>query len=112
MRKASFAPVAILAILLSGIVGVVLFRVAADRKPRSVLLKWNPPPKPSFTVAGYNVYRSPSDGDYHRIASGVPDPTYTDHDVRSGKTYYYFVRAVDAAGQESPRSNQVTATIP
>ena len=104
--------VAILAILLSGIVGVVLFRVAADQKPRSVLLKWEPPPKPAFTVAGYNVYRSPSDGDYERIASRVPATTYTDHGASSGKTYHYFVKAVDADGRESPISNQVTVTIP
>ena len=105
-------PVAILAILFSGIVGVVLFRVAADQKPHSVLLKWNPPLKPDFTVAGYNIYRSPSDGDYQQIASGITTPTYTDHEVRSGKTYYYFVKAVDAGGKESPMSNQATAVIP
>lgn len=104
--------VAILAILFSGIVGVVLFRVAAGPKSRSVILKWEPPPKPAFTVAGYNVYRSPSDGDYGRIASRVPATTYTDHDAVSGKTYYYFVKAVDGNGQESPISNQVTVTIP
>jgi fibronectin type 3 domain-containing protein len=105
-------PVAILAILFSVIVGVVLFRVAADQKPRSVLLKWNPPPKPDFTVASYNIYRSPSDGDYQQIASGITAPTYIDRDVGRGKTYYYFVKAVDAAGNESPMSNQATAAIP
>ncbi len=112
MRKASFVPVAILTILFSGIIGVVLFRVAADQKPHSVLLKWNPPLKPDFTVAGYDVYRSPADGTYQRIASRVTDPTYTDHDVSSGKTYRYFVKAVDATGHESPMSNQASATIP
>jgi len=111
LRKASFLPVAILAILFSGIVGVVLLRVAADQKVHSVLLKWAPPPKPGFAVAGYIVYRSRTDGPYQRIAS-VTAPTYTDRDVRSGVTYYYLVRAVDATGQESPISNQISATIP
>ncbi len=104
--------VAILAILLSGIVGLMLFRAAADQKPHSVLLKWDPPSKPGLTVASYNVYRSPSDGAYQRIASGLTVPTYTDHDVSSGKTYHYFVRAVDATGKESPISNQTSATVP
>ena len=103
--------VAILAILFSGIVGVVLLRVAANQKGHRVLLKWAPPPKPSFAVAGYNVYRSRTDGQYRRIAT-VTTPTYTDRDVRSGVTYYYFVRAVDATGQESPISNQISTTIP
>jgi fibronectin type 3 domain-containing protein len=103
--------VAILAILLSAIGGIVLLRVAADQKVHSVLLKWAPPPKPGFAVAGYNVYRSQTDGQYRRIAR-VTTPTYTDRDVRSGVTYYYVVRAVDATGQESPISNQISTAIP
>jgi fibronectin type 3 domain-containing protein len=102
----------ILAILSSGIIGVMTFQVAAAEKPHSVLLKWNPPPKPAFTVAGYNVYRCAADGRYQRIASHVRTPTYFDLDVIRGKTYYYFVRAIDKNGKESPNSNQVPAVIP
>ena len=106
-------PVAILAILLLGIVGVVLFRVMADEKPHSVLLKWNPPaPKPGVTVASYNIYRSQSDGPFGQLASGVVAPNYVDSKVSNGTTYHYFVRAVDAAGHESPPSNQASAEIP
>jgi fibronectin type 3 domain-containing protein len=105
-------PLAILAILLFGIVGAVLLRVGADEKPHSVLLKWNPPAsKPGVTVTGYNVYRSQPDGSFGPLASVVA-PTYVDTKVNSGTTYYYYVRAVDAAGHESPPSNQVSATIP
>lgn len=106
-------PVAILAILVLGIVGVVLFRVTADEKPHSVLLKWNPPaPTPGVTVTGYNIYRSQADGPFGPLASGVPAPTYVDSKVSRRTTYYYFVRAVDAAGHESPPSNQALAEIP
>jgi fibronectin type 3 domain-containing protein len=106
-------PVAILAILFLGIVGVVLFRVMADEKPHSVQLKWNPPaPKPGVTVASYNIYRSQVDGPFEPLASGVPAPTYVDSKVSNGTTYHYFVRAVDAAGHESPPSNQASAEIP
>jgi fibronectin type 3 domain-containing protein len=112
LRRASLLPIAILAIVFSGVVGVVLFRVAADQKPHPVVLKWNPPvPQPGITVAGYNVYRSESDGPFRKVA-GVVAPTYTDDKVSSGKTYGYFVRAVDPAGQESPASNRTDATIP
>jgi fibronectin type 3 domain-containing protein len=106
-------PVAILAILLLGIVGVVIFRVAANERSHSVLVKWSPPaPKPGPAVAGYNIYRSQPDGTYKPIASGVTAPSYVDRDVRSGMTYRYFVKAVDAAGHESPPSNPASATIP
>lgn len=110
LRRASFVAVAILAVLLCGIVGVVLVRVAADQKLHSVLLKWDPPPKPAFVVTGYNVYRSPAGGRYQPIAS-VAATSYTDRGVRNGETYHYLVKAVDAQGHESPISNQVTVTI-
>ena len=106
-------PVTILVILIIGIVGVVLFRVAASGRPHSVLLKWNPPdPKPGVTVTGYNIYRSQLDGTFKPIASGVTTPSYVDHDVRNGATYRYFVKAVDAAGHESPPSDPASAIIP
>jgi fibronectin type 3 domain-containing protein len=105
-------PIAILAIVISGIVCAVLFRVAADQTPHSVVLKWNPPaPKPGITVAGYNVYRVQSEGPFKRVA-GVIAPTYTDDKVASGNTYSYYVRAVDPGGDESPASNRVDAVIP
>jgi fibronectin type 3 domain-containing protein len=105
-------PLAILAVLLFGIVGAVLFRVGADGKPHTVLLKWDAPaPKPGVTVARYNLYRSQPDGTFAPLAS-VTIPTYVDDKVSKGTTYYYFVRAVDSAGGESPPSNQVSATIP
>lgn len=115
MRRALRLPVAILAILLCGIVGVVLFRVAASEnaKPHTVLLNWNPPAaKPDSTVAAYNVYRTDPDGTYTQIASGVPGTSYIDGDVKRGKTYHYFVRAVDTAGNVGPLSNPASAVIP
>lgn len=63
-------------------------------------------------MTGYNIYRSQLDGTYKPIASGVTAPSYVDRNVRSGATYRYFVRAVDAAGRESQPSNPVTAVIP
>lgn len=113
MRKELRLPVVILAILLLGIVGVVLFRKTADQKPHSVLLHWNPPvAQPGSAVMGYNIYRSQPDGTYKPIASGVTTPSYVDHNVSDGATYRYFVTAVDAAGHESPPTNPTVATIP
>jgi fibronectin type 3 domain-containing protein len=106
-------PVTILVILIIGIVGVVLFRVAASGRPHSVLLKWNPPdPKPGVTITGYNIYRSQLNETFKPIASGVTTPSYVDHDVRNGAAYRYFVKAVDTAGHESPPSDPASAIIP
>jgi fibronectin type 3 domain-containing protein len=113
LRRALRLPVAVLAVLFFGIVGVVLLRVAASGKPHSVLLKWNPPDaKPGVTVTGYNIYRSQLDGTFKPIASGVTAASYVDRNVRSGAFYRYFVKAVDAAGHESPPSDPASAVIP
>jgi fibronectin type 3 domain-containing protein len=38
--------------------------------------------------------------------------TFTDTAVAAGKTYFYVVTAVDAAGNESVLSNEATGRIP
>jgi fibronectin type 3 domain-containing protein len=113
LRRASRLPVAVLAVLLFGIVGVVLFRAAANEKPHSVLLNWNPPPsQPGSTVTSYDVYRSLPDGTYQAIAVGVTATSYVDHDVSNGASYTYVVKAVDTHGNEGPPSNPATTVIP
>lgn len=98
--------------MLSGIVGAVLLRVAADQKPHSVLLRWNPPPPTAgSTVVSYEIYRSQEDGAFEKLASGVTTPSYIDGAVSSGRTYNYFVRAVDTQGNASPPSNQASANL-
>ena len=113
MRRTPSLPIAILVVILCGIVGVVLFHAAADPKPHTVVLKWNPPaPQPGVTISTYNILRGThSGGPYEKIA-GVMDLTYIDRDVSSGKTYYYVVRSVDGTDRESPASQEVTATVP
>ncbi len=45
-------------------------------------------------------------------ASGLLSPTYVDVTVKAGKTYFYWVTAVDANGTESAYSNYAKAIIP
>jgi fibronectin type 3 domain-containing protein len=64
-------------------------------------------------VAGYNVYRGAQPGgEYERInAAPVPEPRYTDVGVEKGKTYFYRVTAVNAAGVESEYSEERSRTV-
>jgi predicted phage tail protein len=60
-------------------------------------------------IAGYNIYRS-TDPDLPKASwtklnqTLLTRTTYQDDKVESGKTYYYYVTAVDKAGNVSPPS--------
>jgi hypothetical protein len=76
----------------------------------TVLLSWNA----SNSATGYNIYRSATSGSgYARVNSG-PDGvlTYSDASVQNGQTYFYVTTAVDATGQESAYSSEVSVLIP
>jgi fibronectin type 3 domain-containing protein len=71
---------------------------------------------PETDIAGYLIFRSTD--------SSAPKPwalltqtlltrtTFTDENVDSGKTYYYYVIAVDNAGNRSDPSDVVSETVP
>ena len=113
LKRAVFFPIAVAALVFSAIVGAVIFKVMADQTPHSVLLKWNPSTatKPGATVASYEVFRRQGDGSFERVASGLVAPTYVDNGLRGGKTYSYFVRAIDSQGRVGPPSDQISMTI-
>ena len=77
----------------------------------TVSLSWS---DSGSTVAGYNVYRSTTNGNgYVKINSSlIGSPTYVDSNVTSGTTYFYVATAVDSSGNESAYSNQASAAIP
>jgi len=62
----------------------------------------------------YNVYRSTASGSqYAKVNSSlVGGLAYTDTTVLGGTLYYYVTTAVDASGNESTHSNEVSANIP
>ncbi len=72
-----------------------------------VQLTWSASTEPNFSH--YFVYRSTTPGGpYVRISTaGVTQPTYVDQTVTNGVVYYYVVRAVNAAQQESSNSAEV-----
>jgi hypothetical protein len=68
-------------------------------------LAWNPSAD-NIGVSKYRIYRNGSSLAFSTAAS------YTDKNLRSGRTYNYTVAAIDFSGQESAQSYSVTATIP
>ena len=72
---------------------------------RSVELLWERSPEKDFS--SYRVFR-----DGKMVFEGGSGPSFSDHDVVAGRKYFYQVTAVDAAGNESPRSAPVEALIP
>jgi hypothetical protein len=62
---------------------------------------------------GYNVYRREAAGAAAKInPEQVKTTSFRDPNVQSGKTYFYSVSAVDAQGNESPRSEEAHETVP
>ena len=63
-------------------------------------------------LAGYNIYRTGLSGYYYGdpIATNVTGTTWRDNTAENGATYYYVITAIDNAGNESPVSNEDSAT--
>ena len=102
----------------AGLVAVPGFAGETDqpRKP-AIDLSWEPNPEPRIT--GYRVYRQNRDAEgeapsaWQRLdAELVPVAAYRDATVVAGRKYAYRVTAVNQAGIESPRSEEVVETAP
>jgi photosystem II stability/assembly factor-like uncharacterized protein len=65
----------------------------------SVTLTWDtPPPQGTYPIAGYKIYKGiSSGGESSTPIASIPASinTYTDTNVSSGITYYYYVKAFD-----------------
>jgi predicted phage tail protein len=75
------------------------------------------PANPEPDVVGYEIYRS-TDPDLAKVSwtKVTPAPltrtTFLDENVESGKRYYYFIRAIDQAGNLSAPSEVVSESVP
>jgi hypothetical protein len=75
------------------------------------------PANPEADIAGYNIYRStdpdlPKDQWTKLNATLLTRTTFQDEKVESGKRYYYYLTAVDQAGNVSAPSEVVSETVP
>jgi hypothetical protein len=84
--------------------------VTASAANNSIELAWVRNTEADFR--GYNVFRAEGNGPFERIAMSIDVPLYRDAQVEPGKTYRYEVSAVDLLGNESARSEPVTAALP
>ena len=79
--------------------------VAALTTEAGLEVSWSPSPEPDLAL--YRVYRQARGGEPERIAEVKPPETSAlDGDAAAGR-FVYSVSAVDAAGNESPRSTPV-----
>jgi predicted phage tail protein len=79
----------------------------------SIFFLTNPEPD----VAGYNIYRTTDPtlpkGSWTKLNSALlTRTTYQDEKVESGRKYYYYLTAVDQAGNVSDPSEVVSETVP
>ncbi|HTU49581.1 MAG TPA: hypothetical protein VMF56_03250 [Acidobacteriaceae bacterium] len=104
----------------TGLVAIPISAVMNNGTPE-VDLSWSA--NTEADLAQYRVYRRDvtTNQPMHRIApagsSGsavdvIVAPAYRDTHVQAGQTYTYAVTAVDTSGNESPRSAEVTVTVP
>lgn len=67
------------------------------------------------TLAGYNLYRSETgtNGSFKKLNSAVLTGTsYTDTDVKPGKTYYYYFTVVNTEGKEEGTTSNTASAAP
>jgi fibronectin type 3 domain-containing protein/predicted small lipoprotein YifL len=75
------------------------------------------PANPERDIAGYNIYRSvdpdlPKENWIKLNDAPLTRTTFQDETIESGKKYYYYLRAIDTAGNTSAPSEVVSDTVP
>jgi hypothetical protein len=88
-----------------------VFAGAVDPNQNFIDLTWTP--NTEADLAGYNIYRSADGAPAVKInVSAALTPSFRDQKIATGITYTYSVTAVDARGNESPRSQPATEQVP
>lgn len=84
-------------------IGLTITQTGED----TLQINWNL----TIGASSYRLYRADApDKEYSCIAQGLTDTTYADSGLRDGRTYYYRVSAVGAAG-EGIRCHAVSYTV-
>lgn len=88
--------------------------VLGQNTKHSIKLSWTYT-QGSDPAVGLNVYQGTASGGPYTKQNTTPldpaAPSYSDTTATGGRTYYYILTAVDAAGTESTNSEEASATI-
>jgi len=81
------------------------------QSPTSLRLDWNA--NTETDLAGYRIYRSTTSGVYGAPVATAPAnaTSFVAAGLKPGVTYFFTITAVDNAGNESVRSNQVSGSL-
>ena len=61
-------------------------------------------------AAKYKVYRATSKNGTYKLLGTTKGTTFTNTSATTGKTYYYYIKAVDSKGKNAKKSNVVSRT--
>lgn len=88
----------------------LLVLVTQRRSEKFVDLLWAP--NVEKDISGYNIYRRSENGQQERISS-VPMTmrSFQDANVEAAHAYFYSISAVDKRGNESPKSQEMPASL-
>jgi hypothetical protein len=68
---------------------------------------------PERDVVGYKIFRATDQKDWQNLTPElIRATTFQDSKVETGKTYFYYLLAVDKVGNESEKSEIVSETVP
>lgn len=89
--------------------------ITIGASPNTVSLFFPPNPEPD--IAGYRIYRTEDQSQDRSLwklltTEPITANTFQDATVEAGKTYYYYVTAVDKFGNVSEMSEVVSETVP
>lgn len=82
---------------------------ATNPGKRKINLSWTAS-SDNVGVTGYQIWRAASAGGPFSQIATTPSTSYSNSGLTSGTTYYYYVKATDAAGNVSAASNTASAT--
>ena len=71
-----------------------------------IKLTWSP----ANGAAKYKVYRATSKNGSYKLLGTTKGTVFTNTSATTGKTYYYYVKAVDSKGNNAKKSNTVSKT--
>jgi hypothetical protein len=86
--------------------------LSASGGKRKIVLKWGPSTDTGGSgLAGYEIHRATSVNGTYSIIATTAGTSYTDGGVPRGRTYWYYIKAYDGAGNRSSPSNTASATV-